>query len=49
MLTKQVGCYLMGLFFFTHGAFYIVVFDTSVEGVWKTTVLGVLSFTFWQA
>lgn len=47
MLGGQVGCYLLGLLYFTRGAFCMVVLNTVAEAVWRTTVLGVLSFTFW--
>ena len=33
MLGEQVRCYLLGLFFFTRGAFYMAVLDTSIEAV----------------
>lgn len=48
MLGEQLRHYLLRLFFFRRGAFCMVVLDTSVEVVWRTIVLGVLSFTFWQ-
>lgn len=48
MFGERVGRYLLGLFFFTHGAFCMVVLDISVEAVWMIIVFSVLSFTFWQ-